>query len=90
MKKKLSLNNANKNFLKTLPLKQYRQIINSIFDLCDNPVPQDSKKMCGSKSHKRIDIGQYRIIYRFDQDTVYIVTIGKRNDDQVYKIFQRL
>ena len=34
---------------------------------------------------QHVDTGEYRIVYRFDNDTVYIAVIGKRNDDEVYK-----
>jgi hypothetical protein len=31
----------------------------------------------------RKDVGEYRIIYRFDDAIVYVLLIGKRNDDDV-------
>jgi mRNA interferase RelE/StbE len=36
-----------------------------------------------------VDCGEYRIIYRLDDDVLRIALIGKRNDDQVYEIFKR-
>ena len=33
-----------------------------------------------AKVFRQID----RIVYAFDSDTVYIILIGKRNDDEVY------
>jgi mRNA-degrading endonuclease RelE of RelBE toxin-antitoxin system len=51
--------------------------------LIDDATPSDSIKMTGSE-YRRVDQGEYRIIYFFDTDTVYIVDIGKRNVDEVY------
>jgi mRNA interferase RelE/StbE len=39
---------------------------------------------------RRTDIGEYRIVYRIDGETVKIPLINKRNDDQVYKALKRL
>jgi len=36
-----------------------------------------------------VDIGEYRIVYRIEDDTVGICLIGKRNDSEVYKRFKR-
>jgi hypothetical protein len=36
------------------------------------------------------DIGEYRIIYRFDEGTFSIPAIGKRNDGEVYRLLRRL
>ena len=38
----------------------------------------------------RADIGEYRIIYRYDDDVLYAPTVGKRNDDDVYRQLRRL
>jgi len=32
---------------------------------------------------------EYRIVYEFDQDTVRIPVVGKRNDGEVYKKAKR-
>jgi mRNA-degrading endonuclease RelE of RelBE toxin-antitoxin system len=37
-----------------------------------------------------VDSGEYRIIYRFDDQNVRMVLIGKRNDAAVHKELQRL
>ena len=36
------------------------------------------------RRYRRVDQGEYRIVYFFDEDTVTIVVVGKRNDDDVY------
>jgi mRNA interferase RelE/StbE len=73
------------NFLDKLPSKQFKQIYSTIMDLRKNVTPHDSIKLHGSKDQHRVDIGEYRIIYQFDEKVVYIQTAGKRNDDDIYK-----
>ena len=54
------------------------------------PFPHDSKKL--SNGDRRVDVGEYRIIYRFDVDAqiIEVVLIGKRNDGEVYKQLKRI
>lgn len=67
---------------KRIPLK--------ILDLCRNPEPPDSSLLKGSgEGYRRADIGEYRIIYRVADDSLEILLIGKRNDDEVYRRFSR-
>jgi len=52
--------------------------------------PHDSKQLKGSKdNNRRVDIGEYRVIYREQDNVILILVIGKRNDDEVYKILDR-
>lgn len=85
---KIAITKSAGKFIKKLPPKQYRQVVSSILALRENPTPDDSKQLSGYPEYRRVDIGEYRIIYRFDNDTVYIAVIGKRNDDEVYKRFK--
>ena len=77
------------NFTKSLPPKQFKQIFTAIMDLLKNPRPHDSSKLKGYPDLYRKDVGEYRIIYKFDDETVYVLLIGKRNDDDVYKRLAR-
>jgi len=86
---KLEVTKAAGKFLESLPPKQFRQVVLSVLKLRQNPEPNDSRQLIGSDSYRRVDIGEYRVIYRFETDTVYIALIGKRNDDEVYKKFGR-
>jgi mRNA interferase RelE/StbE len=74
--------------LEGLPPKQYRQVVSAIFDLLADPAPHYSKSLEGS-AYRRIAVGEYRVIYRSDEEFVYIVVAGKRNDGDVYKLMQR-
>ena len=53
-----------------------------------NPYPQDSLKLKGYPYH-RADVGEYRIIYSVKEQTLEILLIEKRNDDQIYKQLKR-
>ena len=86
---KIGITKSAGKFLKKLPLKQFRQVVSTMLALRENPSPNDSKQLSGYPEYFRVDIGEYRIVYRFDNYTVYIVVIGKRNDDEVYKRFKQ-
>lgn len=73
------------NFLKILPPKQFKQVFTKMWDLRSNPRPHDSIKLIGFEDKYRTDIGEYRIIYTFNDTLVNIEAIGKRNDGEVYR-----
>ncbi len=87
---KLDITKSAGKFIKTLPPKQYRQVVSTILALRENPTPNDSQQLKGYPDYLRVDIGEYRIIYRFDNETVYIAATGKRNDDEIYKRFKQI
>jgi mRNA interferase RelE/StbE len=66
--------------------KRYRQVVSKILSLLKDPFPSDSQELIGYDA-RRATIGEYRIIYRYDEpvDTLRIIVIGKRNDGEVYK-----
>ena len=84
---KLDITKQALKFVENLPPKQFKQITKKLFELIADPNPNDSKKLKGY-SFKRTDIGEYRIIYRIEDDCIKIAVIGKRNDDSVYKILK--
>jgi mRNA interferase RelE/StbE len=86
---KLDVTKSAMSFLDKLPPKQYRQVARKIFSLLADPEPADSIQLKGYP-FRRTDIGEYRIVYRIDGETVKIPLINKRNDDQVYKALKRL
>ena len=77
-----------KEFIEDLQAKQFKQVVQKIFGLLSDPEPSDSALLRGY-DYRRADIGEYRIIYEFDETTLYIVLVGKRNDDEVYKQLKR-
>ena len=89
MRNKLYFEKAATDFLGTLDAKRYKQVVQNIFRLIPEGSPHDSKKLQGHTFH-RIDSGEYRIIYERIGDTIMIVLVDKRNDDEVYKQLRRL
>lgn len=88
---KLTLSGDADKFLRALQAKQYRQVGQAVFHLLANPAPHDSIMLKGAKrGERRVDVGEYRIIYCVVADTVEVLVIGKRNDDEVYKIWERM
>jgi mRNA interferase RelE/StbE len=81
---KLLISKDARKFLDTLPPKQFRQIIKKVFALVEDPRPHDTKELKGY-SFLRNDVGEYRIIYDLENDTLRLILVGKRNDDEVYK-----
>lgn len=84
---KIDITKSAGKFIKKLPPKQYRQVVGTILSLREDPNPHDSEQLSGFPEYQRVDIGEYRIVYRFDKEIVYIAVVGKRNDDEVYKRF---
>ena len=86
---KLDITKTAVKFLEKLPPKQFRQIVRTVFKLREGPEPHDSKQLVGYPEFRRVDIGEYRIVYRVDDDVVKICVIGKRNDSEIYRRFKR-
>jgi mRNA interferase RelE/StbE len=80
---KLEITRQARGFFKDIPAKQYRQVFNKILALMEDPEPHDSIKLQGY-DYRRTDVGEYRIIYKIATDSVQIILIGKRNDDEIY------
>jgi mRNA interferase RelE/StbE len=76
--------------LARLPEKHKRQVAAKIQDLRTNPLPHDSGQMKGkSHEYRRVDVGEYRVIYRVEGEEILIAAAGRRNDDAIYKEFVR-
>jgi mRNA interferase RelE/StbE len=86
--KTLALNSDLVNGLPNLPPKQYRQVVGAILELLNDSRPHYSKQLSGSP-YLRLAVGEYRVIYRDDEETVHVVLVGKRNDSEVYRALQR-
>ena len=76
---KINLSRQATKRLKKLPDKHAKQVATKITELRTNPYPQDSLKLKGYSYH-RADIGEYRIVYRVEEQTLEILLIDKRND----------
>lgn len=86
---KLEITKQAKKFFSLLPPKQYRQVFNKILALLENPHPSDSEQLQGHP-YLRADIGEYRIVYRVREDCLSVILVGKRNDDEIYRLLKNL
>ncbi len=88
---KLAITKKADKALSDLDAKQYKQVGKTIFKLLHDPEPNDSQPLKGAENgERRVDVGEYRIIYSYFEETVQILVIGKRNDDEVYDIWKRM
>ena len=84
----IDLTKKAQKYIVKLPPKHQKQVVRHIIALQRNVEPQDSKKLHGYPYY-RVDSGEYRIIYTWDGQTVYVLLIGKRNDSEVYRKLDR-
>ena len=89
MKYKLDVDEEVLKWLRTLQSKQYKQIAQKMFSLMSNPTPQDSLKL--NEGKYRVDSGEFRIGYtvNHEKQLVTVFLIGKRNDDEFYRLLKR-
>jgi len=76
-------------FIRALEPKQFKQVMSKVLGLLVEPRPADSSDLKGYADMFRTDIGEYRIVYRFDETSVFVLLVAKRNDDEVYKKLSR-
>jgi mRNA interferase RelE/StbE len=81
--RKLALHTHLGKDLSTIPPKQYRQLMTAIIELLKEPFPHYSRPLAGS-SFFRLEVGEFRVIYNADDDTVSVLGVGKRNDSEVF------
>ena len=86
---KLDMTHDCLKFLRTLDPRQFRQVVTALFRLLQDPEPHDSVSLSGFP-FRRVDIGEYRIIYHVDGEVLRVPLVGKRNDDDVYRRLRRL
>lgn len=80
------------DFLEGLQPKIASQIAKKAMSLSINPKPSDSRELRDYPGYRRVDSGEYRIVYCFheDDDVVEVMLVDKRNDDAVYRRLRRL
>jgi mRNA interferase RelE/StbE len=85
---RLSISKDALDFVLSLQGKQFKQVVGKVFGLLSDPLPNDSSQLKGY-DYRRVDVGEYRIIYRTEEQVVVVHVVGKRNDDEVYKQLAR-
>ena len=56
-----------------------RRIIKKVGELSENPFSKDIKRLKGRKDF-RLRIGDYRVIFSIEQDTIQILKVGHRKN----------
>lgn len=86
---KINLSKPSTKALLSIHPKHGKQIALKIKDLASREGSvQDSKKLKGYP-YKRVDAGEYRIVYEIQKQTLSIFLVGKRNDDEIYRKLSR-
>jgi len=72
---------AEKELLK-IPKVYSENIVKHLVELINNPRPNGCKKLSGYEDIYRIRVGMYRVVYRIEDDILYIevIKIGHRKD----------
>ena len=72
--------------LRSLPQNVRTRIRGEIDSLADNPRPHGVKSLQGSqKGHLRVRVGDYRIIYRIEDDGLFVVVVDIGHRREVYR-----
>ncbi|MDJ0845412.1 type II toxin-antitoxin system RelE family toxin [Crocosphaera sp.] len=78
------LKTAKKDLAK-LPRNIQQRIAKKINALITNPYPTDVKQLKNGNGRLRIRVGDYRIIYRVENDKLVILVIKIGHRSQIYK-----
>lgn len=78
----IELTRSVRQSLKSLPRSILKRIDAKILSLAENPRPQDAKMLRGKQGLFRVRVGNYRIVYRVEDDRfiVLVVRIGHRRE----------
>jgi mRNA interferase RelE/StbE len=72
--------------LRSLPQSVRTRIRGEIDSLAENPRPHGAKSLQGSqKGYLRVRLGDYRIIYRIEDDRLLVVVVGIGHRRDVYR-----
>ena len=79
---RIELTRAAARDLMDAPKPMLKRLDAYILGLADDPLPPGVKKLTGSDGLYRVRAGDYRIIYRIEQEklTVLVVKIGHRRE----------
>lgn len=80
-----------RDFLEGIPKKHAWQIARKIQEIVTDPDARPSHPLRGFSGYYRVKSGEYRFIYRIEDDHILLILIaGKRNDDEIYRDFLKM
>ena len=85
----VKLSKRSLKFIKGIPAKHATQIGKRVLLLAQNTGEISSQELKGYAPYRRAKSGEYRIIYRIEDNILYITLLGKRNDDDIYRLVER-
>ena len=85
----IDLSRQAERFLRQLPAKQAREIAAKLLMLVEDPSAVPSEQLRGYAPMRRLRVGEFRIIFAIEGAVVQVRLIGKRNDDEIYKVLER-
>jgi mRNA interferase RelE/StbE len=77
----LQTNRSTIKYIRDLPAEQFKHVWLKISELLQEPEPPDATSLSGYPYH-RVSVEEYQIIYHYDDKTVYVILVGKRNDEK--------
>lgn len=68
--------------LESLPAKLQKRIVERVEALAQNPRPHGAKRLVGMEGLYRIRVGDYRVLYRVEDEvlTILVVAVGHRRE----------
>ena len=87
--RKIKFSRQAEKFLRDAPSKHAKQIIGRIQDLAMDEKTDQTSELKGHAPMRRLKSGEYRVIYEISENSIQIIIVGKRNDDEVYQMLKR-
>lgn len=75
---------ASKQF-KTLPMLVQERLIPQINALAETPRPPNVKKLAGEENQYRIRVGDYRIIYQIQDESLLVMVLKIGHRSEIYR-----
>ena len=72
-----------------MPAGRARQVAGRIKQLASDPEALPTVELKGYAPWRRAKSGEYRIIYQIAGDSLRVALVGKRNDDEIYRLVER-
>ncbi|MFO1114877.1 MAG: type II toxin-antitoxin system RelE/ParE family toxin [Beijerinckiaceae bacterium] len=76
-------------FLTSIPAKHARQIVDRLEALAANSAQTPHEELRGHAPYRRMRAGEYRVIFEIEADTLLFHLIGRRKDDEIYRMLER-
>ena len=81
----IELTRAAERGLSALPKAVLKRVDAAILALADDPHPPGSRKLQGVDDLFRVRVGDYRIIYRVEENRLVIVVVNVGNRRDIYR-----